>query len=211
MTGCHPVIARIGRDVAATARTGLLLVSIASGVVAGAPASARDYPLRNVGGWAIASSRDGTGCFLTKEYDGTGGTTLLLGLDLDGANRLTVLNANWSIAPQDRLALDFRLSNASFPRHAAVGIASGGKRGFVTSFGKRFPVHFATSRSLQIFRGNVPVARLILTGSGAAVAELRRCVDAQRKVQGANPPRSESSGSIPVDPFAAAASRKGNR
>ncbi len=211
MIKCHPAIAWIGRDIGATARAGLSGLVIAIGIIGAAPVSARDYPLRNVGGWAIAASRDGTGCFLTKEYDGTGATTLLLGLDLDGANRLTVLNANWSIVPQDRLALDFRLSNASFPRHAAVGIASGGKRGFVTSFGARFPAHFAASRSLQIFRKNVPVARLALEGSGVAVAELRKCVDAQRKAQSRNSPRSESPGSIPLDPFATPAARKGNR
>lgn len=206
----YPAIARIGRDVGATARTGLLALLIAVGF-AGVPADARDYPLRTVGGWAIASSRDGSGCFLTKEYDGSGGTTLLLGLDADGTNRLTILNANWSITPRDRLTLDFRLSNASFPRHAAVGIASDGKRGFVTSFGTRFPAHFAASRSLQIFRGDVPVARLALEGSGAAVGELRKCVDAQRKGRGSSPSGSDSSGSIPVDPFATPATRRGNR
>lgn len=207
----QPEVGWVRRNSEAIGQSGILALAIMIGIGGDALAGARDYPLRNVGGWAVAASGDGTGCFLTKEYDGSGGTTLLLGLDLDGANRLTILNPNWSIAPRDRLALDFRLSNASFPRHAAVGIASGGKRGFVTSFGGKFPGHFATSRSLQVFRGDVPVARLNLEGSGAAVAELRTCVDSQRRGRDSGQRGSESSGSVPLDPFATPATRKGNR
>lgn len=207
----QPAIAGNDRDTGTAVRSGFSVLAIAIGIIAGGHATARDYPLRNIGGWAIAASRDGKGCFLTKEYNRAGGTTLLLSLDMDGANRLTILNANWSIAPRDRLELDFRLSNASFPRHAAVGIASSGKRGFVTSFGGKFPAHFAASRSLQVFRGEVPVERLALDGSGAAVAELRNCVEMQRKGRATAPDGPEPPGSIPTDPFATSSPRKGGR
>jgi len=72
---------------------------------------------------------------------------MLIGLDIDGANRLSVLNANWSIKSKDRLTLNFRLSNSSYPAHFAVGIVSDGKQGFVTSFGAKFPAYFAASNS----------------------------------------------------------------
>lgn len=178
------------------------------GIFAGAQAFARDYATRDVGGWTVAASKDGKGCFLTKEYDRTGQTTLLLGLDTDGSNHLSVLNANWSIKPKDRLELTFRLSNGSFPKHFAIGMTTGEKQGFATSFGAKFPDHFASSRILHIFRGDVPVEKLTLEGSGAAVAELRNCVDAQRTKPTATAGERESPDSIPSDPFAPAAERK---
>lgn len=182
--------------------------AVAIGIFASAHAAAPGYASRDVGGWTVAASKDGKGCFLTKEYDRTGGTTLLLGLEIDGTNHLTVLNANWSIKPKDRLELTFRLSDSSFPRHFAVGIASGAKQGFVTSFGPKFPFHFAASSALHIFRGEVPVERLSLEGSGAAVAELRRCVEVQRARPAVAAGEKEPSDSIPKDPFAPDSERK---
>ena len=137
-----------------------------------------------------------------------GDTTLLLGLDRDGSNHLTVLNANWSINPKERLALDFTLTGGSYPKHFAVGLASDDQQGFVTSFEKPFPTYLARSQTLNIARGDVPVERLSLAGSGAAIAALRDCVTARK----APPTKATRSGDaadgIPRDPFAKAASRK---
>jgi hypothetical protein len=186
-------------------------IAFVGGVCASPAAAARGYAPQNIGGWTVTASKDGKGCFLTKEYDRAGDTTLLLGLDADGTNHLSVLNANWSIKPKDKLELTFRLSNDSFPKHFAVGMAASGKQGFVTSFPANFPAQFAASRALNIFRGDVPVERLSLEGSGAAVAELRNCVDVQR----ANPPiapgEKQSADSIPKDPFAPTPERKRRR
>lgn len=163
-----------------------LLVSTA--LLAAAPALAAP------GGWSVAPSGDAKGCFLTRDFDR--GTTLLLGLDRDGSNRLTVLNPDWSIAPRDRVALTYRFTRASFPDHASVGIAADGKRGFVTGFGRDFPTQFAASRDLAIFRGKVPVERLALDGSGAAVTRLRACV------AGLKTAKPRTGDAIPRDPFA---------
>jgi hypothetical protein len=195
----------------ATLRPTFAAFGLVLGMLAGTQAIARDYATRDVGAWTVAASRDGNGCFLTREYDRPGETTLLLGLEVDGTNHLTVLNANWSIKPKDRLELTFRLSKASFPKHFAVGMASGGKQGFATSFGSKFPAHFAASASLDISRGNVPVERLSLDGSGAAVAELRRCVDAQRTKPAGTAREKKSSDSIPIDPFSVGSDRKSKR
>lgn len=176
--------------------------ALAVGVVA--HAAAPDYATRDVGGWTVAASRDGKGCFVTREYDRTGQTTLLLGLEVDGTNHLTVLNANWSIKPRDELELTFRLSNGGFPEHFAVGIASDGKQGFVTSFGKAFPTHFGASRALHILRGAVTVEQLSLEGSGVAVTELRKCVAVQRSRPARKPAEKAPATSIPKDPFAPA-------
>ncbi|HWW66122.1 MAG TPA: hypothetical protein VNZ43_15310 [Sphingomonadaceae bacterium] len=195
----------------ASARPVFLALVCAAGLSVSDHASARDYASRAIGGWMVSASKDGKGCFLTRTYERPGGTTLLLGLDIDGTNRLSVLNANWSIKPKDRLKLNFRLSNSSYPAHFAVGMVSEGKQGFVTSFGAKFPSYFAASKALHISRGDVPVERLDLDGSSAAVAELRNCVEDQRVKPAAARGEGQRLDHIPKDPFGPAQKRKSGR
>lgn len=162
-------------------------------------APAQGYATRDLGQWKIAAARDGDGCFMTRTYPREGDTTLLFGLSADGSNRLTLLNANWSIRPRDRLTLDYRLSNRRLPKQAAIGLASGNKQGFVSAFDARFPAQFAAATSLAIFRGETPVERLTLEGTGAAIAELKRCVAASKARPTARPTPDDT---IPRDPFA---------
>ena len=166
-----------------------MLVVAASGG-ASAPAHAAEYAGRSVAGWTVAASRDGQGCFITRTFAMNGGTQLLLGLNADGTSQLTLLNANWSIAPRDRLSLTYRLTRAGYADHPAVGIRADGKRGFVAAFDRAFPARFAAARTLAVTRGKVTVAEVDLAGSGAAVAELRRCVAGTKDR------------TIPLDPFA---------
>ncbi len=173
-------------------------------------AFAQDYPTRTVGDWTVAASGDGKGCFLTREYDRPGKTTLLLGLDRDGTNHLSVLNANWSINAKDQLSLSFRLSKGGYAKHGVVGIAADGKQGFVTSFEAKFPGYFAASRALDIARGNVPVEQLALDDSGAAVAALRECVGSLSAAPASGAVKERAS-KIPTDPFAPDARRKSKR
>ena len=189
-------------------RPSVFPLALVAGLLASAPAAAQEYSARDVGGWTVAASKDGRGCFLTRTYAGAGGTTLLLGLDVDGANRLSVLNQNWSIKPKDRWKLTFKLTSGGYPNHPVVGMASDGKKGFVTDFDAKFPGHFAGSRALHIYRGEVPVEQLGLDGSGAAVAELRRCVGIQAATPAAGERETRRSDRIPKDPFAPDARRK---
>lgn len=180
----------------------------AAGLCASTQSLAKDYVSRDVGGWTVAASQDRKGCFLTRAYQTPGETTLFLGLDIDGSNRLSVLNANWSIRERDRESLNFRLSNASFPNHLAIGMSSDAKKGFVAKFGEKFPTHFATSNFLNISRGEVAVEQLRLDGSGAAVAELRKCVELYQGKSAPDVRGSERAGHIPIDPFAPDAGRR---
>lgn len=195
----------------AALRPAVLSGVLATGLCASAQASAQGYAARDVGGWAVAASNDQKGCFLTKEYERPGATTLLLGLDIDGSNHLSVLNRNWSIRPKDRLTLNFRLSKGVYSKHAAVGMAADGKKGFVTNFETEFPSFFATSEFLDIYRDDVPVEKLNLDGSGAAVEELRRCVEIQRTNPGPKADRAERADDIPIDPFAAEPKRRSKK
>jgi hypothetical protein len=178
----------------------LHLAIAATMLVRTAPAFA-NYATRDVGPWLVSASSDKQGCFLTRTYPGPRATTLQFGLDVDGSHRLTILNANWSVMEKEQLRLNFRLSNASFPRHLAIGIAAEGKKGFVTSFGAAFPSTFAASDFLHIRRGDVPVEDLDLDGSGAAVAEMRKCVDRFSSTRAFSPSK-EDADRIPIDPFA---------
>ena len=191
-----------------TVRAAFIPFAVFAGLFASANASAQIYAMQNVSGWAVAASKDKKGCFLTKTYDGAGETTLLLGVDIDGSNHLSVLNDNWSIKPKDRLNLSFRLSNGGYSDHPVVGMVSEEKKGFVTTFETKFLSYFATSKALHIYRGDVPVEQLNLEGSGAAVAELRRCVEIYKARPAAGPREKERSGLIPRDPFAPDAGRK---
>ncbi len=180
-----------------------LAMALVAGVAAMTPLSAAPYQAKRVGDWAVAASADESGCFLSRDYDEPEGTTLLLGLDIAGTNHLSVLNPDWSIKPKAQVVLDFRLSKGAYPQHAAIGIAAMGKRGFVTDFEPGFPAHFAASAFLHVRRGAVPVAELSLAGSGAAVAELRACVAAQRRLAAAGPRQQTDAPRVPKDPFAA--------
>jgi hypothetical protein len=174
-------------------------IAVIAAALTAVPAAAQREPARDLGDWTVTAARDGDGCFATRTYDRDGATTLLLGLSKDGTNRLTLLNANWSIKPRERLTLAFRMARRSYPDQTAIGIAASGKPGFVASFDKRFPDHFAASPVLFILRGTVPVERLSLDGSARAVAELRRCA---ASAGAARPPRTNDSMDIPKDPFA---------
>ncbi len=178
------------------------LLAVAAALVVSTQAAAEAYRARDVGNWIVAASEDDSGCFLTRQYDGVGKTTLLLGLDIDGTNHLSVLNDNWSIKPRQRLTLNYRLSNGGYTDHVSIGMASDGKRGFVTTFETKFLGYFATSEALQISNGDVPVEELGLAGSGAAVAELRRCVATRRVGGAAAASERERPRAIPKDPFA---------
>ena len=174
----------------------------AFGLAGAAPAAAQAYPAKEVGSWTVAASKDGQGCFLTRTYDRPGQTTLLVGLEVDGDNHVTLLNANWSIKPKDQVKLNFRLAKAAYADHFAVGMESEGKKGFVTRFEAKFLADFAASTTLDITRGKVPVEKLALDGSAAAVKELRRCVWIHKaKGLGIETGKERADG-IPADPFA---------
>lgn len=170
--------------------------------------AAPPYTARKVGAWTVAPSKDGLGCFVTRQFPHDGDTTLLMGMNVDGTNHLSLLNANWSIKPKEKQELTFRLTTGGYASQFAVGIESAGKRGFVTSFDAKFPVHFASSKALHVFRGKVPVEKLELAGSGAAVAELRKCLWVQKVNSPTGAQAKDRPSDVPRDPFAEGAGRK---
>lgn len=174
-------------------------LALATAAVAGGRSAAQDFAAEQQGEWTIAAAKDRQGCVMSRDYGGKGGTALLVGLSTDATNYLSVTNRNWSIRKGERMPLDFRLSNGAYPGHEVVGLETDDGHGFVTSFEAKFPAYLATSRFLNVDRGDVPVARLPLDGSGA-VAALRRCVGALGKHDAASD--TDGRAAVPTDPFA---------
>lgn len=163
-----------------------------------AAAAAQERAPQRVGDWTVMVSKDGSGCFLNRAYGGPGHMLLLVGLDADGGDRVTVLNDNWSIAAGDKLRLDFRVADQRYADHFAVGFVAGPQRGFVTQFDPAFLDALAAGASLDIDRGKVPVARLSLDGSADALTALRACVADARAPAAAT----AADDGVPLDPFA---------
>jgi len=148
-----------------------------------------DYQSQKVAGWDIFAA-DNNQCFMVGEFEGAGGSVILLGISQDGENYLGVLNSKWSITKGEELQLDYFLTRGVYSDHASIGIESDGKRGFATKFETKFPQYFAQSESLVIIRNGVVVDRLSLKGSALAMVEVLRCL------------RESNNKGIPVDPFA---------
>ena len=136
------------------------------------------------------------------EYEGDGATNLLLSLDIEGANSLMVDNYNWSTKDDEEYDIDYYLTAGVYDKHASRGYEHKGRHGFVTYFEAKFLTYFAASKSLDIRRGDVVVDELSLSGSGAAIAEMRRCVGLLKAKADAEAREKAKWAHIPKDPFA---------
>ncbi len=192
-------------------RAAVILLAVGAGPTLAAQASPDAYAVRSLGDWTLAPSSDAPGCFMTRDYAGAGGTTLLFGLDADGQNHLSVLNDNWSIKPKERLTLDFRLSNGRYLKQTAIGMTSDRKRGFVTRLPTKFTADLATSKFLNIDRGDIPVARLTLDGSAPAITELKRCIAAVSAPPSAATAGGNDDQTVPKDPFSRGSNKRSHK
>ena len=178
---------------------GFLPLAVACSLAA--PLGAAEYRAREVAGWTVAETSDGTACLMGMDYEGEGSTRLILSLDPQGSNRLIVSNLNWSTKEDEELELDYALSSGTYEKHPTIGMRSDGRGGLVTGFEKPFPEYFAQSRYLHIRRDGTLVDRLSLDGSGAAMVELRRCVAGIRARAAAEAREKARWADIPADPF----------
>lgn len=165
-------------------------------------ADAADYRAREVGGWNISAADDGEACIMSLDYEGEGETSLIFSLKLDGDNLLAMMNYNWSIKEGEKLDLEYRLSNGTYEKHPSFGFASGGKKGFGTQFENKFSDYLAQSKYLHVYRDGKVVDNVSLTGTGVAVAELRRCLGIIRANDAAEAREKARFSHIPLDPFA---------
>src|SRR5215217_7650910 len=102
---------------------------------------AKSWP--SAGGWDVIQGDDH--CAIHLEYEGPGDTELNVMLQLDGTVLLAMYNSNWTIKEDEKVELEYRLNGGSYGGGKAVGLASSGKRGFVTSFDQNFLNDFVQS------------------------------------------------------------------
>lgn len=174
-----------------------LLIAI-SALFAAQDVAAQSWP--TTGGWDVVQGADH--CGIGMEFEGAGSTELYLILRLDGEVVLGALNSHWSTVVGQEYNLSYVIDQTVFGGGASLGYADAAKRGFISSFENTFATAFAAGRSLKIFRDDVLVDQLSLSGSGAALGVARRCLARVRSEAAAAERERARLAHIPRDPFA---------
>jgi TonB family protein len=176
-----------------------MLVSVFA--LAAAPSKAREWG--EVGGWSIFEGSDGESCGAGLEYGGKGETSLVLVEYLDGKVGLALSNAGWSIVKGEEYELDYYLNGKAYGGGKSIGTGEPyeDRKGFVTIMDRAFVGDFAAGSSLKVYRDDVLVDSLSLTGTGAAVGRVRQCLAHLRGVKSAAERERQRWAHIPDDPF----------
>lgn len=179
----------------------VLAAALAAAAIS-APAAVRDWP--TTAGWDVFEFSDDCGVHL--EYEGKGSTGLWLFLETDGDAILMVGNDGWSIEKGEKTDLVFGINGRIYSDGVAVGVSDkfASKKSFATKFGPEFVKDFAASPNLVILKGDVIVDRLLLRGSGAALAVAKRCLAKVRSDIAAATAEKRRYADIADDPFAKA-------
>jgi TonB family protein len=169
------------------------------------PATAREWP--DAGGWSIAETDENDGCLMASDFEGEGDTKLVVSLGIDGRVYVIANNYNWSATPGALYEFQYVVNGSRYSGGKAVGFESGLRKGFGTKMSAEFLDDFARGSSLRIYKedGGL-VDDLNLDGSGAGVAQLRRCVAHVKAVAAAEAREKARIAHIPRDPFADASS-----
>lgn len=175
-------------------------------LVAGAGTARADEFSVEVRGWTVVSL-DGARCAMHQTFDGPGDTELLYTRDLAGNRILGISNANWSATPGQSYAMVYAIDGFGFSGDGTRGADFTGRKGFAARVGEDFERRLAGGSSLRFFLDDKLVDHLSLSGSGAALAALDRCMARLRADQAAIERERKRWEHIPADPFAAAKPR----
>lgn len=152
-----------------------LFALILPAIVAATPAMAREWPVS--GGWTVAEGDDF--CTMTNEFEGPGDSELFLSMYLNGITLLTDVNSEWS-AKEDEVYDDITayMGGTTYGGSRAVGVDFDGKKGFAIRVSPAMVDAIAAARSIHLYKGETRIDRLNLSGTGAAIATMRRCMTA---------------------------------
>jgi hypothetical protein len=156
---------------------------------------------KEVGGWSIAVDREDYGCFMITEWER--GTIIRLGFDADRNSYMWVSHDSWrSLEEGKKYSLTMKFddetpwSGPAFAHRTKQGAPlltmkwDRGKANFLREF--------AVSQGVTIWYGEKVIARLRLTGSYAAMAELQNC---QKTMDASRDPATPPAGRRVSDPF----------
>lgn len=178
---------------------------IAALVFAAAPAvgQVRDWPSSQ--GFDVLQLDDS--CVITTTYDFDGRSSVRLSLFWDGARAdLFLSSLGWSNRASAPYAVQYSLGGFVYEGNARGLVSDGGYKGFVSGFDPAFLGDFARAESLYVTTGDTVVTHLNLSGSGAAIATLRRCTDHVQEANAEQARRERRWDYIAPDPFAARSS-----
>jgi TonB family protein len=172
---------------------------ILGGAVQGVPAHANVH-FSSARGWEIYQTPDS--CSAIMNYDGPGGTDLILMKEKGGRLLLSLTNDAWSIKDDEKRELTYVLDDKVFVGNGR-GYKNGSKAGFVQGFNADFEDGFASANSLSILLGEQLVDRLSLTGSSAALVQVNACLGELHAQDRAIERERQKWAHIPADPFKA--------
>ena len=169
--------------------------------LAAGPSQGREWG--EAGGWSIFEASDGESCGAGLEYGGKGETSLILVEYLDGKVGLVISNTGWSIVKGEEYALDYYVNGKAYGGGKSIGTGERYelRKGFVTIMDPAFVKDFAAGSGLKIYRDDVLVDSLSLTGTAAAVARVRQCLVHLRAAKSAVERERQRWAHIPDDPF----------
>ncbi|MFZ5748232.1 MAG: energy transducer TonB [Pseudomonadota bacterium] len=145
------------------------------------PQSVQDH-VWQVGQWTIIDAADR--CILGKEIDQNGGTIATLVARPERASYLALRNQRWSIEDQAQYEITYLIDDTLW-RGMAIGTRSKDDAygAISVNVDNEFISSFAAGQFFTVFRGEKLIAGFDLSNSGAAVRQLRKCVEiVQRRV-----------------------------
>lgn len=170
-------------------------------------ASAADWD--SVAGWDVHEI-DRSRCVVGRTFADPGATIVGLILSVDGEARIFASSPTWKTSAGAGVTASVALDDRTLIESGFVGVAERGRAGFVAAAPAAFLDSFASANALRLSAGADGAARsLPLTGSGAGIAQLRRCV-ANLREEGpdvAPPPRFAEASSQPAPQAARPAQR----
>lgn len=155
------------------------------------------------GGWTITDV-DG-GCAMGMEFEGPGSSYLLLSKSTDGELLVMLTNDDWSAKSGERYKVEYVIGEKAFGGGTAIGV----RNGFVTKFAPNFEGAFSAGQSLHVYLDDKRVDQLSLSGTGAAIAAVNRCLAGVRQRLAAERREKERWAHLPKDPFASTESPDG--
>jgi hypothetical protein len=160
-------------------------------LLASTPAGARQWP--DTAGWEVHEAANF--CYMWMDYEGPGETEFSLAIDIDDRVMFMIVNRDWSVEPGKpyKIAVDMADQTLTGPATGEKGDAYPYKRGlrvlvgddkFLTSFAKSPYMHFyldPTPGEEFAAEGALVLDKLKLSGSAAALAQVKKCVAAVKR------------------------------
>lgn len=180
-----------------------LLTTLSALLMLPTPAEARVWP--ETGGWSISQGSDF--CTMGNEFEGPGDSEMFVTLYDSGLILMGVFNSNWT-SKDDEIYDDITaaMGDVQYGGSKAMGLTLEGKSGFGIRLHPSMLTALAGASSIRLYKGDVKMDHLNLSGTGVAIAMVKRClatVKAENAATAAAAAREKARYSgLAVDPFA---------